>query len=183
MRDGHTNKGSARLVSLGGVLAALSLAVLYLSSVAPGGRLGLVAAAGLVPAAAVVSGGFGAGVLCYLAAGLLSAVLLPMKDSFVLYMLFFGLYPLVKYWLERPRKLILEWALKLVFFNSMLSLFLFVFTRIFFAAIPAEQLPLWVIYGAGNAVFAVYDLGFSKLMTFYAHRIDGMIRKSRGGGR
>ena len=50
-------------------------------------------------------------------------------------------------------------------------------SHIFFAALPAEELPLWMIYLAGNAVFVVYDLGFSKLITFYAKRIDRVLRK------
>ena len=36
-------------------------------------------------------------------------------------MLFFGLYPLVKYSIERIRRLPLELVLKLAFFNGMLS--------------------------------------------------------------
>ncbi len=173
----RTRSASAKTVALGGVLTALSLVLLYLASVSPTGRLGLTAVAGVVPAAAVVSGGLGAGVLSYLAAGLLGLLLIPAKDAAILYLLFFGIYPLVKYGIERLRRLGPEWLLKLAFFNLMLSVFLFGLSHIFFAALPAEDLPLWMIYLAGNAIFVVYDLGFSKLITFYAKRIDRILRK------
>ena len=63
-------RGAGR-VALTGVLAALSLVFLWISAVAPAGRLGLVAVAGVFPAGAVVSAGLGAGFFCYGATGLL----------------------------------------------------------------------------------------------------------------
>ena len=51
-------------VALGGVLAAGSLAVLWLASMAPTGQLGLTAVAGLFPVAAVFAAGRTAGYLC-----------------------------------------------------------------------------------------------------------------------
>lgn len=158
-------------------MTALSLVLLYLAAWAPSGRLGLTAVAGLVPAAAVVSGGFWTGAACYAATSLLSAVLLPVKDSFVLYVLFFGLYPLAKYWVERIGRLAVEWVLKLAAFNLILSAFLFGLSGIFFAALPVETLPVWAAYLAGNLIFIVYDFGMSKVMTFYAQRIDRVLRK------
>ena len=104
----------------GGVLAALSLLLLYLATMLPSGRIGMVAVAGLVPAVGVISGGLATGFLSYGAAGLLGLLLLPDKGSALLYVLFFGLYPMIKYLIERLRKLPLELVLKLVFFNLIL---------------------------------------------------------------
>ena len=67
-------KGAGR-IALVGVLAALSLIVLYLSAVSPAAQLGIVAIAGVFPAGAVVSAGLGAGFFCYGAAGLLGLLL------------------------------------------------------------------------------------------------------------
>ena len=105
-------------VALTAVLAAVSLILLYLSTLLPTGRMGIVALAGLTPAAAVVSSGVGAGVLCYAGTGILALILLPDKGGALLYLLFFGLYPIVKYAVERLRRLPLELFLKLVFQRS-----------------------------------------------------------------
>ena len=59
---------SAGAVALTALLTALSLVILYLSVLVPTGRMGVVAVAGLLPAAAVISGGPAAGGLCYAAA-------------------------------------------------------------------------------------------------------------------
>ena len=110
------------LVSVGGVLAAGALVLLWLACMAPSGQLGLTAAGGLFPMAAAVAAGRGAGYLCWGAAGLLGLILLPDKGVALLFLLFLGLYPVVKGAIESLRRLPLEWALKLAFFNLALTL-------------------------------------------------------------
>lgn len=178
MRTKRTSKGASR-VALGGVLAALSLLLLYLSTMMPSGRIGMVAVAGLVPAAAVVSGGLPTGFLCYGAAGLLGLILLPDKGCALLYAIFFGLYPMVKSAVERLRKLPLELLLKLAFFNIVLSVLFFGFSTLLFPMLPEllhKPLPVYLV---GNVVFLIYDYGFSKLITYYAARIRPATRKYR----
>ncbi len=173
------NPLSARLVALTAVLAALSLVFLYVSCMVPTGRMGVVAVAGLLPAAAVVSAGPAAGALCYAGTGLLALILLPDKGNALLYLLFFGVYPLVKYAVERLRRLPLELVLKLAFFNAAFSLFWFALRAVFLAALPVGDWATWLLYLGGNAVFLVYDFGFTKLIGFYIARIDKPLRKGR----
>ncbi len=169
----------AGAVALAALLAALSLVILYLSVLVPTDRMGVVAVAGLLPAAAVVSGGPATGVLCYAATSILSLILLPDKGNALLYLLFFGLYPLVKYGVERLGKLLLELVLKLLFFNLMLTVFWFGFNAVFLAALPAAETALWVLYPVGNVVFLAYDFGFTKLISFYVVRVDQPMRRGR----
>ena len=53
MGKGRSSAGAGR-IALVGVLTALSVIFLYLAALTPTGQLGVVAAAGLMPAAAVV---------------------------------------------------------------------------------------------------------------------------------
>ena len=172
---------SAGAVALTALLTALSLVILYLSVLVPTGRMGVVAVAGLLPAAAVISGGPAAGGLCYAAASILALILLPDKGNALLYLLFFGLYPLVKYAVERLGRLPLELVLKLAFFNVMLTVFRFGLTAVFLPALPpaAADAVLWVLYPAGNVVFLAYDFGFTKLIAFYTVRVDQVLRRGR----
>ncbi len=164
--------------ALVGVLAALSLVVLYLAALVPTGQLGLVAAAGLMPAAAVISAGLPAGVFCYGVTGILGLLLTPDKGSAALYLLFFGLYPLVKCLIERLRRLPLEWACKLAFFNLALAAAWLTLRATLLAGLPAIFEGLWAMCALGNVTFVVYDLGFSRLITFYRTRIDKLVRRS-----
>ena len=160
-------------VALGGVLAAGSLAVLWLACMAPSGRIGLTAVAGLFPVAGVLAAGRAAGYLCWAAGGILGLILLPDKGVALMYMVFLGLYPVVKSQIESLRRLTAEWALKLIFFNAVLTLFWFVLKRVFL-----PQPPDWLgdnsllLYGAGNAVFIIYDIGLSRLIALFQARLN-----------
>lgn len=168
-RRQHAGAGRTALVAM---LSALSLAVLCLAGFLPAGRLGMVALAGLVPAAAVISAGLSAGFLCYAAAGLLGLLLSPDKGTAALYLLFFGLYPMLKSLVERLDRRALEWILKLAFFNLALSVFWFGLSGLFLPFLP-ELLRggAGLAYPVGNLVFIAYDCGFSRLIAFYMVRI------------
>ena len=169
-------RGAAGKVAYPAVLSALALVLVYLASMAPTGSWGIVAAAGLLPAAAVISVSLTAGFSCWAAAAVLAFLLVPDKLCALLFGVLFGLYPMVKSLVERLRKKPLEYALKLAFFNA-------AFTVIYLtmAAAVAASLPrvlgssLWVLYGLANVVFIMYDYGFSKLIAFYIARVQRAI--------
>ena len=177
MGSGRYGRGAGR-VALTGVLTALSLVFLWVSAVAPAGRLGLVAIAGVFPAGAVVSAGLGAGFFCYGATGLLGLILLTAKGCAVLYLIFFGLWPMVKSLLERLPSRVAEWAGKLLVCNAVLALCWFGLRTLFLPFLPPALEAGWMVFAAGNVAFVIYDVGFSKLIAFYQARID---RALRGG--
>lgn len=168
-------KGAAR-VAYPAVLGAVSLILVYAASVAPAGNWGLVAVAGVLSAAAVISVGLGAGVLCWAGVSLLSFLLLPGKFCALLYTALFGLYPLVKSLIERLRKRGLEYLLKLAFFNASFTLIFLVMRAAVLDSLPAALGTVWVLYLAANVVFLVYDFGFSRLIGFYVARISRAVR-------
>ena len=152
-------------VALGGVLAAGSLAVLWLACVVPSGQLGVTAAAGLFPVGAVLAAGRGAGLLCWAAASILGLLLLPDKGVALMYLVFLGLYPVVKSRLEQLKSRTAEWAGKLVYFNTALTLLWFAFRGLFLPALPEwMSAQVWVLYLAGNVIFILYDIALSRLI-------------------
>ena len=169
-------KSAAARVAYPAVLGALALLLVYLGSIAPTGNWGIVAAAGLLPAAAVISVGLKAGLLCWAGVSILAFLLVPDKFCVLLFGALFGLYPMVKSLIEGLRRKALGYVLKLVFFNA-------AFTLIYLtmAGAVAESLPqalgssVWVLYAAANVVFLLYDYGFSKLIALYIARVQRAI--------
>ena len=170
----------ARAVSLPALLTALSLAILWTAQAAPWGRMGLVAVAGLMPAAAVISVGPGAGWLCWAGTAVLALLLLPDKACGLLYLIFFGLYPLIKYFAEKLRQRPLEFLVKLVFFNLCFAAVWFGFQELFLWGLPGATAWETFLFPVGNIVFLIYDFGFSKLIAFYIARVDRPLRRGRG---
>ncbi len=163
-------------IALAGVLAAGSLVFLWLACITPSGRLGLDAVSGLFPMAAVMAAGRGAGYLCWATAGILGLILLPDKGIAVLYLAFFGLYPVLKSRFEGKRRLVVAWALKLGYFNVVLAVFWFLLRALFLPDVPVWLNQYWMVFLPGNGVFAAYDIGLSRL-------IFGLLGRLKPGGR
>ena len=169
-------RGAAARVAYPAILSALALVLVYLGSVAPTGSWGIVAAAGLLPAAAVISVSLTAGFLCWASAAGLAFLLVPGKLCALLFGVLFGLYPMVKSLVERLRKKPLEYALKLAFFNAAFTVVYLTMAGAVTASLPrALNGSVWVLYGAANIVFLLYDYGFSKLIALYIARVQRAI--------
>lgn len=172
-------RGGAGRTALVGLLTGLSLICLYLAFLAPSGKLGVVALAGIFPAGAVVSANLAAGFFCYAATGILGLLLIPAKSVALLYLIFFGLWPMVKSLLERLPSRSLEWVGKLACCNLGLAVLWFGLKALFLPFLPAALGQTWMVFVAGNVCFVIYDVGFSKLIAFYAARVDRVLRKNR----
>lgn len=160
------------------LMTAVSFVLLYLASVIPSGKLALTAIAGLTTALGVIESGLTGGFLVWAAAGAVSLILIPSKDSAILYTVFFGIYPVVKSLIERLGKIWLEWILKLAFFAGMLTVCTLVFREFFAAYATGIFSLLTVVYLLGAAVFVIYDIGFSKLIAYYMSRIANRGKKN-----
>ncbi|MEM5781118.1 MAG: hypothetical protein AAGU02_08210 [Lawsonibacter sp.] len=158
--------------ALGGVLAAGSLVLLWIACLSPSGRIGLTAAAGLFPVAGVLAGGQAAGYLCWASAGLLGLILMPEKGVPLLYLIFLGLYPVVKSRIESLRRAPVEWLFKLAFFNGALTVFWFLLRGLFLPNPPAWMGDSGLaLYLAGNVIFVLYDIGLSRLIALLVARL------------
>ena len=185
---------TTRKISFAALLTALTIIFLYASALFPSGQLGFIAAASLFTAAAIIETGISGGLIVFLGSSILAELLLPNKGLLLLYILFFGYYPIVKSLVEKLGSMLLEWVLKLVIFNIALSVVCFVLSNIIFGvSIPDMKAvlvfldiifnvsaPKWntiILYIAGNMVFQVFDFGLSKLIWFYIERVSKKVRK------
>lgn len=181
MNRRSVGKGSARLIAFSAVLGGLALLLLYVSCAVPAGLWGLTAAAGLCPLAVVASIGVRGGLLCWGGVSILALLFLPDKFCALLFVLLFGIYPVVKSVAERRKNRVTGWLLKLALFNASLTVLFVTMGAIMAASLPQiVGQSSWLLYLAGNAVFVIYDFGLTKLIGFYLSRVDRAVRK---GGR
>lgn len=175
MRNERTAK-----VAYPAVLGALALVLLYLGAIVPTGRWGIVAAAGLFPAAVVASVGLKAGFLCWAGVSILAFFLIPEKFCVLLFAVLFGAYPMVKALTERLRSRPVSYLLKLAFFNATFTLIYLIMGSAVLESLPAALVSsVWILYLAGNVVFLLYDYGFSHLIVFYMTRIHRSVYRYR----
>ena len=153
------------------MMTALGVVCLMISSILPGMRIALAAIAGVIAAMTVVQGGLKYGVMTVAATAVLSFLLVPGKEIALLYTAFFGPYTLVKNLIERLNSLPLEWVLKLLFCAVDAAL-LFLFADQVVAMVPEILTQhIWIFLPAVMAVFAAYDIVFSKLIAYMFERM------------
>lgn len=157
-------------IALGGVLGALSL-VFMLLTIFPYMTYALPAIAGVMLIPVVMENGVRWGWMVFAAVAFVAALIVPSMEAKVMFIAFFGYYPVLKATLERLRSRVLEWVLKLLVFNvTMVAAYLLM---LYVFGLPADEfeiggvnLPL-VFLGLGNVVFVIYDMALTSVITMY----------------
>ena len=165
-----------RMLTLSALFTALTVISLYIASVWPTGLYGLVAFASMFCAAAVIDAGISYGLYVYIISSVLGIILLPDKAAPVLYIFFFGYYPVVKSLIERLHKAVFQWVMKLLVFNAALTIMWFLFRNLIFS-IDNKLSYLFLLYLGGSVVFAIFDYGFTKVIWLYINRISKYIHR------
>lgn len=166
-------------ITLSAMMAALATAVMLLSYF-PYLTYAIPAIAGLFIMVVVIEidriWAFGA----YITSAFLVA-LVAEPESKLMYICLFGYYPIVKAIIERLRKPILEWILKLSIFIVSVLVAYFIFSKLFginlseFEAMGKFGIPLLIIFGA--VVFVLYDIAVSRMAGMYLRVLSGKIKK------
>ena len=170
-------KMGTRKLAVAAMLCALGVVFLYLGSVIEILDLTMVAVASVLVFFAVMEMGRPYSYLIYLVTSVLSLLLLPSKFAAGTYLLFGGIYPVLKSTFERfPR--VISWGCKLIYFNVILSLLLAASLFILHVEDPDMGFNL-LTYGLANATFVLYDVAATLLVTLYVTRLRKRLRIGR----
>lgn len=159
-------------VVTGGVLLALSAVTLLGASFVPGIELTLYALSSVYVIIMIIEFSPGAGWLFYFASLLLAFVLVPNKIGIVPYAIFFGIYAIVKYYIEKTKRLhqVVEVLLKLVFSNLMFALGFLAFGAAFTGAIQIPDVAFPFLVAGAQVFFLAYDYILTLVIGFYMKR-------------
>lgn len=167
-------KQSAK-TALGGVGAALMLALMFLLSVFPSATIAAPAVASVVMVFAVLELGKGWAIGEYAATAILALLILPSKEAAVLFAVFFGYYPIIKAVIEKKiRRRVPEWTVKIVLFLAIVSAAYYLMIR--FMGVEFEEIgkygraaiPLLLLFGA--IAFVAYDFCLTLFVSEYLRR-------------
>ena len=163
-----------------GLMAALATVFLLLT-VVPTAEIALPALAGLTMVPVVIEAGKRAALMTYAGVSVLALLLAPSLESRVLFVAFFGFYPILKAILEGKCRRWVAWVLKFGMFNlcvvaayAVMLLVLHMDGEMF--SVAGVSLP-WVFLAAGNLIFLLYDVGMTRVIGWYLVRLRPLIRK------
>ncbi|NMM61515.1 hypothetical protein HBE96_02125 [Clostridium sp. P21] len=146
----------ASFISKGGLLTAFGVICIYLSTVMPVNKLYLLAIASCIIPLSVVTTNIKNALIIYVSTCILSILICGIKVTVISYIIFFGLYGVLKYYIEKIRKMYIEILLKLAFFNmAMLSMFLIY--KFFFPNVLNLNISIYLVIIGSQFVFLIYD--------------------------
>lgn len=163
-------------------MTALAVLLLFLENIAPTGRLGFYALSAFLTAVVIIECGIYHTFAFYVASSLLALLILPNKLEVLPYILFLGVYGIVKYYAEKPKSRILEFIIKLLFFNGMIFVF-YLFLKTFIFELMAEILPwtsvladvpgyVWIaVFLAGQGLFIFFDYVYTLFIRWYIAKV------------
>ncbi len=157
--------------AIGGIVASLSLVLMISVAVVPFLTYALPAIAGAMMIFAVIEINRKRAFGIYAAVSILGLFLVPDKEVAVMYLAFFGYYPIIKSLLESKCGRVLEWALKLISFLSTMVISYYLMIK--FMGVTIDEMDTWgkwavpILLGMGTFAFVIYDLALTRLVFLY----------------
>ena len=162
----------AKDLTLGGILIALSLVILYSSSILPISTLSILTLASCLIPICIIRSCVKTGFLVYIGTTTLGFFIIPI-NIIVYYGLFFGVYGIIKYYIEKLQKLPLEIILKLIIFNIIFMIILTII-KLFLGNIVIN-IPLWLLWVLTQPVFLLFDYALTLIISYYLNRFHKII--------
>ncbi len=173
--DKSKNGFSSKKVALGGILTALAVITLFFAAIAPTNRLGLYALSSFFVAVVIIENGIKTGWLFYIASSLLSFFIVQNKISLTPYIAFFGLYGIVKFYIEKINNLLVEYILKFLYFNLCLTAAYFFIREVLMYGVLVK-FQLWILVAVLQIIFLVYDYVYTRFVQYYQQKLKQILK-------
>jgi len=154
-------------------MAVLSV---FLAAVMPTNRLSFYALSSFFVSIVVIEYGIKNGWVFYVSTCLLALIIVPNKVEVIPYAIFFGIYGIIKSYIERLNRIVPEYVLKYVYFNACLACII-LFIREFFLESVNLKFQWWFIIIALQGVFLVYDYVYTLFIRYYINKLKRIILK------
>ncbi|MBE6603642.1 MAG: hypothetical protein E7636_04845 [Ruminococcaceae bacterium] len=167
---------ATRYLTTSAVLAALGVIFLAFGAFVEVLDLTMAAVASLTVVFAVIELKGKYPLLIYLVTSVLALLLLPSKTPALVYLLFAGYYPILKVLLEGYLSRAASWLLKILAFNVAAVVIVLVSVKVLMLYTVEWKAWYILLLLPLNAVFAVYDVALTRLITAYMLRLRGRFR-------
>lgn len=169
--------GISYRVALGGIVSALCLVTMFLAGIMPALYLVLPMVAGVLMLIIAEEVSKGWAFLTYLAVSILSMLITFDKEAALIFALFFGHYPILRYYIEKIGKKPVKAIVKLVIFNICVLCFFYITVYLFGLEQMLEEFDEFGKYGGlimlgfANVVFVLYDYNLALCHVMYRKKL------------
>ena len=171
--------------ALGGILSALSVAIMLLGSLFPFATYAVPAISSFAILYFCMEFSKKHALLVLVVISILALTLVPDKETAFIFSFIFGPYPILKAIFESLKSDILCWALKIVSFNIEVLFTYFLLLRLVVSSALAAEfssystLMLISIILLGNVTFIIFDIALTRVIRMYITKIRPRLTKKR----
>lgn len=172
-RNGNSSATTAFKVALGGICSAVCLLSMFCSGFLPMLSYTIPTFAGFLMVVMIVEADKNWAIATYVAVSLLCIFVTPNYEATLLFILFMGYYPILKFYLDKKKNKVLVWICKYAIFNAAIVIFFFAFQYIFTSVDMMEGMEMFgkyavlVLWIAANIFFLIYDYALTQLINVY----------------
>lgn len=162
-------------VSLGGIISAVCLFLMFCTGMFPMLDYTIPAFAGFLMVIMIVETGAKWAFVTYASVSVLCFIMTPNYEASLLFILFMGYYPILKFYLDRLKSKVLSWLIKYAVFNVAIVLFYFIFQFLITSVDLTEDMGVFGKYAVpvlllgANVFFLIYDTLLGQLIDLYVN--------------
>jgi hypothetical protein len=157
----------SKYIAESGLLVALTIVILFATSILPISTLSILTVASCLIPISIIRTSIKNALLVYIASSILSFFLVPTNIA-IYYTLFFGIYGIIKYFIEKFKNIFIELIIKLIAFNLLLGI-AYLITKSFLGIIYPES-SFWILWIIAQGAFLFYDYALTLAISFFLNR-------------
>lgn len=172
-------------VALGGIVSALCLTAMFFAGIMPALYLVLPMIAGVLMMIIAVEVSTGWAWLTYIAVSLLSLFITFDKEAALIFIMLFGHYPILKFYIDRIQVRFFRRMIKLLIFNVCVLLYFFITVYIFGLDQMLDEFDeigkygSYIMLGLCNVIFIMYDINLDVCHNMYRNKIMPKFRRKK----
>jgi len=172
-------------VALGGIVSALCLISMFIAGIVPALYLLLPMASGVLLMIIASEVSIQWAFLTYISVSILSLFITADKEASLVFIMLFGHYPIIRFYVQKIKISLLRFIVKFVIFNFCAISFFFVTVYLFGVEQMLDSMEEIGKYGkpvmlcAVNIIFVLYDLNLQAIYEIYRHRFMKRLKRKK----
>lgn len=148
----------------GAILTSLTVILFLLSRIFTTADLTLLTLSSVIICISIIKFGKRSSMLV-LISSIITSIISGVIEYSIIYLIFFGTYPLIKFNIEQINNILLEFILKIIYFNLLFILVLYTYLK-FFLPININFNILIIVCVFGSLLFLMYDIFLTQIIRY-----------------
>ena len=168
-------------IALGGIISALCIILMFSVGLFPVLVYVFPMISSLLIFALAYECGNKTAIVSYVSVSLLSLILSPDKESALLFLSFFGYYPILSTYINKLRSALLKWIIRFAVFNTSICISYLILTKVF-VAVPLDEFGKWtvpILLIFGNITLVFFEFALRNVSRLYISKLRKKIFKRK----